>query len=236
MIASTNVAYQGKQSMQITLLNKGNDGSISQYGQYGTPDAYLPVTPGQLYSFGCFFKSGGITQPSEHWLEWSSTKTGDNTNNRPSLPWPDYFTPHFIVGTAPSAWAYANRVFFLPAGFPNLEIRHRFTISSPGSGSIFLDNVFLRQLPAPADAKWLDLLSFGSLWRYSTNRPPTNWFATSFNDASWPQARAKFGAGATSNIVTSLPQQKANYYFRRGFNLTNAEVGELLLAATCTDD
>src|SRR5256885_3152549 len=63
-----------------------------------------------------------------------------------------------------------------------------------------------------------------------------NWFASAFNDASWPQARAKFGAGATSNIVTSLPQQKSNYYFRRAFNLTNTELAELLLAATCTDD
>src|SRR5439155_9029964 len=69
-----------------------------------------------------------------------------------------------------------------------------------------------------------------------TNRPAANWFATSFNDASWPQARAKFGAGATSNIVTSLPQQKANYYFRRAFNVTNTDLAELLLAATCTDD
>jgi len=100
----------------------------------------------------------------------------------------------------------------------------------------FLDNVFLRQLPAPSDAKWLDLVPFGSVWRYSTNRPANNWFAVAFNDSNWPQARAKFGAGATSNIVTALPQQKSNYYFRRAFNVTNTELAELLLAATCTDD
>jgi len=236
MRGNTNVFYAGHKSMEIKLQNSGNNSSIAQVNQYGIPAAAIPAVPGGFYSMGCFFKSGGITQPSEHWLEWSSTKTGDNTNNRPSLPWPDYFTPHFIVGTAPSAWAYANRVFFLPAGFPNLEIRHRFTINSPGSGSIFLDNVFLRQLPAPADSKWLDLVSFGSIWRYSINRPASNWFAISFNDGNWPQAHAKFGAGATSNIVTALPQRQPNYYFRRTFNVTNAELGELLLAATCTDD
>jgi len=36
--------------------------------------------------------------------------------------------------------------------------------------------------------------------------------------------------------VTALPQQKSNYYFRRAFNVTNTELAELLLAATCTDD
>ena len=33
------------------------------------------------------------------------------------------FAPHFVIGTGPSGWTYANRTFILPAGFPNLELR-----------------------------------------------------------------------------------------------------------------
>jgi len=236
MRGNTNHPYAGLRSMEILLENSGNNSSIAQFNQYGIPASSIPVVEGGFYSLGCFFRSGGLTQPSEHWLEWSSTKTAENTNNRPALPWPDYFTPHFSVATGPSEWTYANRVFFLPAGFPNLEIRHRFTITSPGSGSVFIDNVFLRQLPAPTDPKWINLVPLGAAWRYSVNSPGTNWGAPAFNDSSWPLGQAKFGAGATTNVVTPLPQRHSNYYFRRAFTVTNTALEELLLAATCTDD
>ena len=236
MRANTNVFYGGKASMEIRLQNHGNNSSIAQFNQYGIPTASIPVQEGGFYSMGCFFKSGGMSQPSEHWLEWSSTKTADNTNNRPNLPWPDYFTPHFKVGTGASSWLYANRTFFVPTGFPNLEIRHRYTINSPGSGSVFLDNVFLRQLPSPLDARWTNLVSFGSTWRYATSKPASNWFTMGFNDAGWPVARAKFGAGVATNVSTVLPQRQPNYFFRRTFVLAEPAFQELLLAAVCTDD
>jgi hypothetical protein len=235
MRGNTNIACSGRQSMEIKLANSGNNSSIAQYNQYGTPAVSIPASAG-FYSMGCFLKSGGISQPSEHWLEWSSTKTADNTNNRPNLPWPDYFTPHFKIGTAAIPWTYANRVFTLPPGFPNLELRHRFTIASSGSGSIFLDNMFLRALPAPTNAAWINLSPFGAIWRYSVDSPPANWTAASFDQSIWPLGRAKFGAGATSNIVTRLPQQRSAYFFRRTFVVTNTAFEELLLAATCTDD
>ena len=236
MRGNTNVFRDGRQSMEIKLENSGNNSSIAQYNQYGIPGVSIPVIEGGFYSMGCFFKSGGISQPSEHWLEWSSTKTADNTNNRPNLPWPDYFTPHFKIGTAATGWIYANRVFTLPLGFPNLELRHRFTIAAPGSGSIFLDDVFLRQLPAPADSVWINLVPFRGLWRYSVDSPPGDWTSASFDDSSWPEGFGKFGAGATSNIVTRLPQRRSAYYFRRSFAVTNTELEEFLLGATCTDD
>jgi len=236
MRGNTNVAYSGRGSMEIVLQNSGNNSSIAQFNQYGIPASSIPVVEGGFYSLGCFFRSSGISQPSEHWLEWSSTKTADNTNNRPSLPWPDYFTPHFKAGPASTGWAYANRVFFLPIGFPNLEVRHRFTIASPGSGSIFLDNVFLRPLPMPADARWTRFSPFGSGWRYSITNSGTNWFLPAFDDSRWPQGQAKFGAGVATNVATVLPQRQSKYYFRRTFMATNTALQELLLSAICTDD
>src|SRR5690606_27551865 len=95
MISSTNVFHHGRKSLEVRLRNSGNNGSVSQNGQYGTPTSGFAVTPGKLYSFGGFFKSGGISQPTEHWFEWSSTKTAQNTNDRPARPFPNYFTPHF---------------------------------------------------------------------------------------------------------------------------------------------
>lgn len=235
MIASTN-AYEGRKSMEITLVDKGNNGSISQFGQYGTPDANLPVASGRLYSFGCFFKSSGLSQPSEHWLEWSSTATGEDTNRRPARTYPDYFTPHFVIGTDPTEWTYANRTFVMPAGFPNIELGHRYTIAAPGSGSICIDNVFFRPLPSPAATNWIELLPFGSAWRYSTVTPAADWFAADFDDTLWTLGVGKFGAGGgPTNIITPLLPQKPAYYFRSTFVRPPLACEELLLAATCTE-
>jgi hypothetical protein len=236
MTGTSSVVYQGKRSMQIALRNNGSGGSIAQFGQYGTPDSYLPVSAGQLYSFGCFFKSGGISQPSEHWIEWSSSKTGENTNNRPARQFPDYFTPHFVMGTKPSGWTYANRTFILPAGFPNVEIAHRYSIAAPGSGSLYIDNVFFRALPPPGSSNWTELIPFRAGWRYFTDTPPANWSSPGFDDSAWPIGFAKFGAGSgPTNIITPLPPRNPAYYFRRNLVLPPGAPEELLLSATCTE-
>ncbi|HWV98981.1 MAG TPA: hypothetical protein VNZ64_04735 [Candidatus Acidoferrum sp.] len=236
MVASTNTAYQGRQSMRIILENQGDNGSISQFNQYGIPDSTLFVTPGAFYSFGGFFKSTGISQPSEHFLKWVSTKTGYDTNNRPDAPYPNYFTPHFVAGTGATEWTYENRTFQLPAGIPNLELAHNYTISAPGSGSIYLDNIFFRQIPSPSATNWTVWVPFGSTWRFFAAAPPANWFAANFNDAAWPVGAAKFGAGGgPTNVVTALPQMLPAYYFRKTFNVASTDFEELLLCATCTD-
>ena len=236
MTTSTNVAYQGKKSMQITLINQTGGPSISQYNQYGTPFSTLPVTPGKLYSFGGFFKSGGISQPSQHWLQWTSTRTATNFTRRPALPYPYYFTPYFSIGTTNTDWTYANRTFLMPAGFPNVELSHWYSTTSAVSGSIYLDNVFFRALPATNASNWTELIPFHSTWRYQTNNPQDNWFAPDFDDTSWPIGIAKFGAGAgPTNITTMLPQRLAVYYFRRTFSMPSVPCEELLLSGTCTD-
>jgi len=237
MLATTNVSYQGRQSMSVLLQNSGNDNTISQFNQYGIPDSTLYVTPGTFYSFGGWLKSGGISQPSQHCFMWTSSKTGYDTNNRAALPFPNYFTPYFTPGTAPSEWTYVNRTFQMPAGIPNVELFHTFTISAPGSGTFYIDNMFFRPLPAPTSTNWTTLIPFGAAWRYYTNTPPLNWFAPDFAETTWPLAFAKFGAGSgPTNIVTRVPALKPAYYFRKHFNLVSTDIDELLLSATCTDD
>ncbi|PWU15125.1 MAG: hypothetical protein C5B50_15870 [Verrucomicrobia bacterium] len=238
MTATTNLAYQGNKAMQILLQNQGTSGTVAQYDQYGIPDSTIYVTPGAFYSFGAFFKSTGISQPSEHWIEWGSTKTGYDTNNRPSLPYPFYFTPHFVIGTTNTDWNYENRTFQLPAGFPNIEIWHRYNMNGTGtgSGSIYLDNVFFRRIPPPTATNWTSLISFGSYWGYFTNSPPTNWFTSTFTDTNWLLGKAKLGNGSgPTGIVTRVTQFLPNYYFRSHFNVANTNIEELLLSATCTD-
>jgi hypothetical protein len=148
MFTSTNFAFQGKKSMCVALQPDSN-GTISQFNQYGIPDSTLYVTPGAFYSFGGWFKNGGITQPSEHWFEWCSTPTGYDTNGRPALPWPNYFSPHIVFGTNQSDWVYVNRTFQMPAGFPNVELRHSYNLAAGGNGRIYMDNVFSGRSPRP---------------------------------------------------------------------------------------
>lgn len=236
MVASSYSPLGGRQSMMIRFDNQTASGSIGQYNQYGIPDATIYVNPGSYYSYGCWFRSGGIAEASEHWLAWTSSKTGYDTNNRPLLPWPNYFTPHLSIGTGPTDWTYVNRVFRMPAGIPNIELGHRFALRAPGSGSVFLDNVFFRSLP-PLDSKdWLDLVAMGSQWRYTANEPPSDWFKADSSETGWMLAKAKFGAGSgPTNVSTRLPQLKAAYYFRKQFTAPAGEIDDLLLSATCTD-
>jgi hypothetical protein len=236
MVATSNAPHGGHRAMEITLNTNSSDSTICQFNQYGTPDSTIPVTPGTLYSFGGFFKSSGLTQPSEHWLEWYSTKTAANTNDRPARPYPGYFTPHFYADTSASGWTYVNRTFVMPAGFSNIELAHRFSVAAPTSGKFCMDDLFFRALPSPSATNWIQLLPFGSAWKYSALAPPVNWFATNFNDAVWTSGFAKFGAGGGPlNIVTALPTFQTAYYFRTTFNVPNTALEELLLAATCTD-
>ena len=93
-----------------------------------------------------------------------------------------------VLDTASSDWVYMNRTFQLPAGFPNLEIFHNFRMAAPGSGSVYLDNVFFRRLPDPQSAEWTTLLPFGAYWRYRSEPAPEGWTQPGFNDRSWPRS------------------------------------------------
>jgi hypothetical protein len=117
-----------------------------------------------------------------------------------------------------------------------VELSHWYSVNAPANGSIYLDNLFFRPLPAPTATNWTELIPFGSTWRYAVATPPLNWFLPDFGDALWLTGTAKFGAGSgPANIATLLPQRLPLYYFRRTFVLPSAPCEELLLSATCTD-
>ena len=125
----------------------------------------------------------------------------------------------------------------MPAGFPNVELRHRFSVQGQASGSVFLDNVFFVEFPATNDSRWREVLGFGQRWKYFTETPPANWAEPDFNDAGWPEGIAKFGAGSgPQNIRTSIVGAKPAYYFRKTITMGSTNFSTLLLAATCTDD
>jgi hypothetical protein len=113
---------------------------------------------------------------------------------------------------------------------------HRYSMASPGSGSICIDNVFFRSLPSPTATNWIPLFRFGANWRYATGTVPASWYANQFNDTGWASGTAKFGTGGGPvNVVTPLPPSRPVYYFRRTFVAPAVPCEELLLAATCTD-
>jgi hypothetical protein len=238
MTVSTNAPGFGQQSMEIKLANDSSQSSVTQYSHYGIPESYLKTSAGTLYSFGGYIRSAGVSAASEHWFEWDSSRTGEDPNVRPPLPWPNYFTPSLkVAASATSAWTYLNRVFEMPAGFPNVELRHRFSVTGQGSGSVFLDNIFFRELPPITDPRWVDVIPFSATWQWTTNAPlaPSLW--TTINAPDWPSAPAKFGAGTGPiGIKTAVPPRKSAYYFRRPFTMQTTNVSEIILAATCTDD
>jgi hypothetical protein len=236
MTASTLNPHGGRTSMEIRLQNHGNNSSIVQSSHYGTPEDYIPVEPGTLYSFGGFMRAGALNGTSEHWFEWDTSRTGENTNARPSFPYPNYFTPSLKAGSAATPWIYLNRVFEMPAGFPNVQLRHRYTTDAPLIGSVFLDDIFFRPLPDPESGLWEEWISFNSTWRYFAADPPADWAQRNFNDSGWLEGRAKLGeGGGPQNIVTAVPKYQPAYYFRKTF-IAAPGARELLLGATCTDD
>ncbi len=236
MTTSETNPHGGARSMEIRLQNHGSMSSITQWSHYGTPEDYIPVQPGGFYSFGGFMRATGMNATSEHWFEWDSPRTAENTNNRPALPYPNYFTPSLSAGSTATPWTYLNRVFQVPDGFPNVQLRHRFRADAPLTGSIFIDDVFWRRLPAPDSGEWDEWIEFGSTWRYLAAAAPADWARPHFNDDSWLEAPAKFGhGGGPTNITTALPKNLPAYSFRKSF-LAAPGARELLLGATCTDD
>lgn len=237
MTVSTVEPQAGRQSMEVRLRNDTSGSSITQYSHYGVPEDYIRVTPGKWYSFGGFIRTAQMNSPTEQWLEWDSSRTGENTNARPALPWPNYFTPALKAPAGDTPWTYMNRVFQMPEGFPNVELRHRYSVPQTGSGSVFLDGLFFRELPPPDSDSWAHLIPLRSSWKYLASPAPEAWTAPGFNDGAWSEAPAKFGQGSgPHNIATALPKNQPAYYFRKQFNVPAGSYEELIIAATCTDD
>ncbi|MDA8018838.1 MAG: VCBS repeat-containing protein [Thermoanaerobaculia bacterium] len=232
MERTENESHSGRASMRIHLEGQGNNSSIKQWNQYGVIDAQIPVTPGESYSFGGFFKTD-LNRASTHFLEWGSDydrwrhdPVGDPI---PLREWPFYFTPHVETEPSESEWIYSNRVFTVQPGITGISPRHRFHVTGgTATGDVYLDGLFFRKLGTDSmDAS--TPLPFASSWRYFDGTPPASWPLPGFNDSSWPVGQAKFGAGSGPNSVnTALPQFRDQFYFRKRFQLADPEVVELV--------
>ncbi len=237
MIKTSDQAYQGDAAMRIHLDNKDDNSSISQWNQYGIIDAQIPVTPGQIYSYGAFIKTN-LNQNSEHFIEWSSTYNRtrhDPTNDPIPLPqFPFYFSTHLVTPPGASEWLYTNRVFTVQPGITAVSNRHRFYIDgNSATGDVYLDNLFFRKVGTESPEAQT-LLPFESNWRYLDGIPASNWYTTAFNDNNWPVGQAKFGNGSgPDNINTYLPRYRDQFYFRNSFTL-DEDLVELIAYAKAT--
>ena len=128
----------------------------------------------------------------------------------------------------------ARSSFRLPLN--NVGFWHRYTIDSPGSGSIFIDNVFLRPLPDPGSAGWNEVVPFGAQRRYSLLAPPANWFQPASTMIMLRQGQGKiWGRERTAEYPNcSSPDFSPADYFRKTFALSGTNLEEFLLSATCT--
>ncbi len=81
----------------------------------------------------------------------------------------------------------------------------------------------------------------GQTWRYTNSTPPTNWFAVSYNDATWSNGLAGFGAGNPPNTTGILrtPWSTADIWLRRTFNpgsLTASQISNLVFSVYHDED
>ena len=58
-------------------------------------------------------------------------------------------------------------------------------------------------------------------WRYTTEQPPTNWFATSFNDSAWKTGLGGFGTAGTPGSHVKTVWNTNNIWLRQEFTLGN---------------
>ncbi|MEW6159015.1 MAG: sugar-binding domain-containing protein [Verrucomicrobiota bacterium] len=67
------------------------------------------------------------------------------------------------------------------------------------------------------------------LWRFTTNRPPENWFEPAFDASSWAEGAAGFGSRGTPGAIIGTEWRTADIWIRRTFELNGAALEEVRL-------
>ena len=87
------------------------------------------------------------------------------------------------------------------------------------------------------------LIQPGDLWHYrdATTAPPSNWYETDYNDATWTEAPAELGYGDGDEATTLSFGGNSNnktiaYYFRKTFAVTDPAAFSGLAAQMVADD
>lgn len=108
-----------------------------------------------------------------------------------------------------------------------------------GSSSAFSASANFTTLALGTDT----LITTNSSWKYLDNgsNQGTAWQATSFNDGTWALGNAElgYGDGGEATVVSYGPNSSAKYitsYFRKAFNVTNAQAYASLTLGFVRDD
>jgi hypothetical protein len=66
-------------------------------------------------------------------------------------------------------------------------------------------------------------------WRYTTNRPPEDWFNVDFADRTWTESTGGFGTRGTPGARVRTTWSSSDIWLRREFTLTEVPGGDLQL-------
>lgn len=58
-----------------------------------------------------------------------------------------------------------------------------------------------------------------ALWRFTTNTPPANWYASDFDDSAWPEGYSGFGRPETPGAVVRTAWRTTDIWLRRPFTM-----------------
>ncbi len=64
----------------------------------------------------------------------------------------------------------------------------------------------------------------GQTWKYTTQKPPANWSAATFNDADWNDGVGGFGEKTTPGSVVRTEWKTSDIWLRRTFSLATTEL------------
>jgi hypothetical protein len=73
-------------------------------------------------------------------------------------------------------------------------------------------------------------------WRYSTEKPSANWYATTFDDATWKEGPGVFGTATTPGANVRTTWDTPDVYLRRSFDLPEVNPANLLLSVIHDED
>jgi hypothetical protein len=66
--------------------------------------------------------------------------------------------------------------------------------------------------------------SSGQLWHFTTETPAADWFATTFNDATWQEGPGGFGTDSTPGAVVRTRWRDSDIWLRRTFTLASTQL------------